>query len=379
MKFSLGVAAALAGFTTALQPADVYILQSKQASTSESPSLPRQVARLVLLQRLAPEAWAGSLDDIPKDMTAETAVSYINQFGKAPQPLFDNTASTEPSQLLVMLEGLSSEDAKTLKKTLKGSSPAFQVSDAPSSVANNNLAQRDMASAGVGATKCDFVRAINPFEEECWSGKSSVAVFDDATILASLADNISRLQKLAQSGEMETTLVLLSETSRISSLNSWSTKPQPLRRQAAEEVMTEADEPAPTTAATEVEAADVPLASFVRDRDLPSCFTSEESCQTSTGNCSGHGLCVNKYAGNDGSSAGKCFYCQCESSRPDNGSVTHWGGAACRKVDVSAPFWLFTGFTILLVGILTFSIGLLYSIGEEKLPGVIGAGVSKSK
>ncbi|CRK09409.1 hypothetical protein BN1708_002147, partial [Verticillium longisporum] len=383
MKFSLGVAAALAGFTSALQPADVYILQSKQASTSETPSLPRQVARLILLQRLAPEAWTDSLNDIPKDVTTETAVSYINQFGKSPQPLFDNKATSEPSQLLVMLEGISTEDAKTLKKTLKGSGPAFEVNDAPSSVANHNLAQSDMASAGVGATNCDFVRAINPFEEECWSGKSSVAVFDvrkDTTILASLADNISRLQKLAQSGEMETTLVLLPETSRVSSLNAWSSKPQSLRRrQVTEEVMTEADEPAPTTAATEVEAADVPLASFVRGRDLPSCFASADSCQNSTGNCSGHGKCVNKYAREDGSDAGTCFYCQCESSRPKNGSVTHWAGATCSKVDVSAPFWLFTGFTILMVGILTFSIGLLYSIGEEKLPGVIGAGVSKSK
>lgn len=178
MKFSLGVAAALAGFTSALQPADVYILQSKQASTSETPSLPRQVARLILLQRLAPEAWTDSLNDIPEDVTTETAVSYINQFGKSPQPLFDNKVTSEPSQLLVMLEGISTEDAKTLKKTLKGSSPAFEVNDAPSSVANHNLAQSDMVSAGVGATNCDFVRAINPFEEECWSGKSSVAVFD---------------------------------------------------------------------------------------------------------------------------------------------------------------------------------------------------------
>ncbi|KAM0329462.1 hypothetical protein ACHAQA_004771 [Verticillium albo-atrum] len=374
MKFSVGVAAALAGFTTALQPADVYLLQSKQASSSETPSLPRQAARLVLLQRLAPEAWAGSLSDIPDDVTPETAVSYINQFGKAPQPLFDNTATTEPSQLLVMLEGISSEDAKTLETTLKGFSPAFKVNDAPSSVANRNLAQQDLASAGVGATTCDFVRAINPLEEECWSGKSS-----DATILASLADNISRLQKLAQSGEMETTLVLLPETSRISSLNAWSTKPKPLRRQVAEEVMTEADEPAPTTAATEVDAADVPLASLVNPRNLPSCFASQDSCQTATGNCSGHGKCQNKYARKDGSSAGTCFSCQCDTSNPDNGTLTHWAGAACSKVDVSVPFWLFTGFTILMVGILTFSIGLLYSIGEEKLPGVIGAGVSKSK
>jgi 1,4-dihydroxy-2-naphthoate octaprenyltransferase len=46
---------------------------------------------------------------------------------------------------------------------------------------------------------------------------------------------------------------------------------------------------------------------------------------------------------------------------------------------VSVPFWLFFGFTVIMVGILSMSIGLLYSIGEEKLPGVIGAGVSRSK
>lgn len=56
-----------------------------------------------------------------------------------------------------------------------------------------------------------------------------------------------------------------------------------------------------------------------------------------------------------------------------------WGGNMCQKKDVSIPFWLLTGFTIAIVGMITFAIGLLYSVGEEQLPGVIGAGVSRSK
>lgn len=61
------------------------------------------------------------------------------------------------------------------------------------------------------------------------------------------------------------------------------------------------------------------------------------------------------------------------------GSITHWAGGACSKQDISVQFWLFAGFTISLLTILYLAIGMLFSVGEEKLPGVIGAGVSRSK
>jgi 1,4-dihydroxy-2-naphthoate octaprenyltransferase len=51
----------------------------------------------------------------------------------------------------------------------------------------------------------------------------------------------------------------------------------------------------------------------------------------------------------------------------------------CQKEDISVQFWLIAGFTIMIVGVTAFAIGLLYSVGEETLPGVIGAGVSRSK
>lgn len=43
---------------------------------------------------------------------------------------------------------------------------------------------------------------------------------------------------------------------------------------------------------------------------------------------------------------------------------------------MSVPFWLLAGFTVLLVSIISYAIGLMYSVGGEELPGVIGAGVT---
>jgi hypothetical protein len=40
---------------------------------------------------------------------------------------------------------------------------------------------------------------------------------------------------------------------------------------------------------------------------------------------------------------------------------------------------MLAGFTITIVGAVSFAISMLFSVGEETLPGVIGAGVSRSK
>lgn len=116
------------------------------------------------------------------------------------------------------------------------------------------------------------------------------------------------------------------------------------------------------------------------------CFSSANSCAAATGNCTGHGSCVDKYAvpGRDTPEGGKqCFVCSCLSTKkfPDreNSKHVHWGGAYCQKIDVSSPFWLIATTTVVLVGLVGGCITMLFSIGEEKLPGVIGAGVSRSK
>ena len=119
---------------------------------------------------------------------------------------------------------------------------------------------------------------------------------------------------------------------------------------------------------------------------LPVCHTSQNSCVSSTNNCSGHGHCSLKSGSAKGEDASRvCYACECEPTEDhflegENGQpayrIIYWGGAACQKKDVSGPFWLFAIFTVVMVGLVGWAIGMLFSVGEEKLPGVIGAGVS---
>lgn len=101
---------------------------------------------------------------------------------------------------------------------------------------------------------------------------------------------------------------------------------------------------------------------------LPVCHASLDSCISSTNNCSSMGACYKKYS----SQSSDCFVCRCG---PDSGR----GGSACQKQDISGPFWLLFISSLVLVGLVAWGIGMLYSIGDEKLPGVIGAGVSSGK
>lgn len=105
------------------------------------------------------------------------------------------------------------------------------------------------------------------------------------------------------------------------------------------------------------------------------CYSSLESCADATNNCSGHGECFRKYGTAKGASGAECFACGCVASFEKN-KTTYWGGAACQKEDVSSQFWILAGFSVLLMGLVGWAIGMMFSIGNEKLPGVIGAGVA---
>jgi hypothetical protein len=115
-----------------------------------------------------------------------------------------------------------------------------------------------------------------------------------------------------------------------------------------------------------------------------SCYSNQKSCVDKTGNCSGHGNCYAKFIGN--SSSDSCYTCQCIPSveiihigKGEKEIVTYWGGPACQKMDVSSQFWLFVAVAVVLAAIVSAAIGMMFSVGEEKLPGVIGAGVSGPK
>lgn len=111
---------------------------------------------------------------------------------------------------------------------------------------------------------------------------------------------------------------------------------------------------------------------------IPFCHASIDSCISATNNCSGHGSCYKKYEGEDDA----CFTCGCIPDFHKDGSKTktiYWGGGACQKKDISAQFWLIATFVVVLTGLVSWAIGMMFAIGEEKLPGVIGAGVSGPK
>ena len=115
---------------------------------------------------------------------------------------------------------------------------------------------------------------------------------------------------------------------------------------------------------------------------LPSCFISLESCEHLTRNCTGHGTCAKIYSGTD--KERPCFRCACKADveKSADGTViktTRYGGPACQKKDIAVQFWLLAGFAIVMAFLLSWGIGLLYNIGQEELPSVLGAGVPGSK
>ena len=179
-------------------------------------------------------------------------------------------------------------------------------------------------------------------------------------------------------------------SSRVSTLSHWSaaassTSASDLRRRDAEAETVIADDTVFTTKApSALRAGNAGSKTVMERKVIPQCFTSFNSCDTATKSCTGHGECMNKYAEED---EPKCFSCVCKATilKPGVGEehkgrqTIHWGGNMCQKEDISVPFWLITGFTITIIGAISFAIGLLFNVGEQKLPGVIGAGVSRSK
>lgn len=180
---------------------------------------------------------------------------------------------------------------------------------------------------------------------------------------------------------MNTMLVLIPEAPK-TSRHSYGSYDMPAQKQANKRAVSEAPlfyQARPSSEHKDVIAARVSsnTSELVRGV-IPACFSSLDACITGTKNCSSHGQCGRKFKSDE---ATACFTCACSATTEynDDGKaidITHWGGGACQKKDISGPFWLIAISTVVLVGIVTWGIGMLFSIGEEELPGVIGAGVS---
>lgn len=98
---------------------------------------------------------------------------------------------------------------------------------------------------------------------------------------------------------------------------------------------------------------------------IQSGFSSMEQCKSSTNNCSGHGSCVEVNSGS--------YQCACKSTFDDQTQrTTQWGGNACQKIDISAPFNLLLWSSVGILAVTIWAVGLMYSVGSEPLPGILG-------
>lgn len=179
--------------------------------------------------------------------------------------------------------------------------------------------------------------------------------------------------------------------------NAWGTYSLPskeARRQNPEAILSSNPEPSTSPNPQVPDLEDFPvIVQQAEDKSpvrgiLPSCFGTLAACQKRTHSCSSHGECQLLHKGR-GSGSNKesvdCYGCACtptiEHIDEDKGmeskrKVTYWGGPACQKKDISVQFWLFVLTGVTLAFLVSAGIGMLYTMGSEELPSVIGAGVS---
>lgn len=224
---------------------------------------------------------------------------------------------------------------------------------------------------------------------------------DDTKTHDSLETLLSRVTAMADSEGSSFTVVLMPASSQYSGSiqSTWGDYLVPSahkhhRRQNPEEFLSAGPEPASSPSPPVSDLEDFPVIASQAETKapvrgiLPNCFDTLSACQKTTNNCTGHGQCKLLHkargSGKDRQSV-DCYGCACsptvEHVGEDKGmeskrKVTYWGGPACQKKDISVQFWLFVGSGVGLAFLVASGIGMLYSMGSEELPSVIGAGVS---
>ncbi|KAL8297609.1 hypothetical protein RB597_007303 [Gaeumannomyces tritici] len=385
---SLSLAGLALASAQASTHAEVYALtpRAKPSSKANPPHLPRQLARHILLQRTTNGDDHSSVSaDLPDAMDRDRALTHILEFGREPAHLF-NVGRRDPS-LVLMLEGTTDDNVHELKKGLerRGQQLSFVIDDPPSAEANQKLIDRDFLGA---ASNCndvaDIEAVLRPGDKKCWQGQSLFAKYDverQPSVVSAIVSNLGSLLDLVDD-DMQAIIVLMPESSRTAGSKEWTTQQtdaSDLRRRQFETVLGEKLPKKSDDFHSSSGSPHLAAGGAAPNRRIPSCFTSLSACKNATAGCSGHGECLNKFTGTNASvSKGEpvCFSCRCLPTKEGN-TRAFWGGKMCQKRDISTPFWLITLLTVALIGMVSMAIGMLFTVGEEKLPGVIGAGVSR--
>ncbi|KAJ7162115.1 hypothetical protein C8R46DRAFT_1177546 [Mycena filopes] len=110
---------------------------------------------------------------------------------------------------------------------------------------------------------------------------------------------------------------------------------------------------------------------------VSTCHTTLDACTNATSSCSGRGECASATK-----SGRTCFMCSCGKTQTGEGKkvkTATWVGESCERKDISGPFVLLTGTTIVLLLIIGMSVTLLYTVGNIELPSVLMGGAVNVK
>lgn len=174
MKFTAGIIAALASCAAAVAtPGEAFTFPRDESSSTAS--LGRSIARLVLLQRLAGAGEGPTIRDIPEGINAEDAVATLNKYAPFREALFSTAPATVPKRLLVMIDGMTTQQIKDTRDAL-GQDATFTIDDLPLSAANGDFLEIDAYNAGAtNMHSCSLGEIVQMTDRDCWGKESTAA------------------------------------------------------------------------------------------------------------------------------------------------------------------------------------------------------------
>ncbi|KAF1912342.1 hypothetical protein BDU57DRAFT_459285 [Ampelomyces quisqualis] len=379
------------------------------SASAANPTVSPETARLIIAQRLGLSRFH-SVEHADAD-----AIRHINTYGGRQQKLFGGyDADRSRAHLLMWIEDGDEEYPSVVTSDEPGLLQGFRISDTPSTADNDRLIQDFARQAdslpGMPDPKKRTYKSAFEIESVLPSTSRLDTYNDYLNVLrVDKTSNIAReelgrlftvITNKAEEVGFAVTMVTMPASGKHSkrAANLWGNYALPLakapRHQNPEAFMSINTEPSSSPAPPPSDLEDFPVTISQANNTgpvrgiLPSCFNSLSACQKQTHGCSGHGECKllhkGKGSGSDRQSL-DCYGCACvptkEHSGEDKGmeskqKVTYWGGPACQKKDISVQFWLFVMVGVVLAFLVSSGIGMLYSMGSEELPSVIGAGVS---
>lgn len=403
MKY-LTASALLAGAATAANDAYLWTIDAggvTPGSLNQVSSVPCFTAERVLARR------KGVTDSAHGKVLDDGVLADLNRFGGWQQPLFGAGSTQRPAKVFISISGYDGGKLENTRYFSKSADQIVEVSDF------NTLP--DMWVEEPEATLLDIFEAKTASDDVCEytikvPTKKSVGIryiYSEevrfSIICSGILANISQNKACLPQSEIEylpaimaitatvptpdtiggrgiasfhRTLLHLSATENIEStlivLPKAGKLKKPTKSELKKRLETPLDLPTMESQPSIFKSNHSSKSNFTLPKTIPQYFQSKDSCDNTTNSCMGHGSCVKAHS--------NLFHCKCNSTvvrKNEDGTTksVQWGGNACQKKDVSTEFILFALFGIFFTTVVVGSIGLLYTMGAQDLPSVIGAGV----